>query len=357
MPFLQEVYEDTDFVPVPTERETYTTEAKPPEPLPRIWIHLKAPTWASFAAGLLDLHARAEASGECRNPVDTARWLEKCRVNDGVQEEDDEMETTEGEEAAAAVEETSESATIRVSVQNLVEEMVDIVAEEEEEIDLLAQDILDEVLCNMFGVAPKTKAEKVAAFIVDELLGLVVDAVDPPKTASQKKSVIVEAKVRERKRASLFDQIPEELIEKRRSSRKTKLLFEGVVSSDTSNDVAAMMTPVELLTSFLPPCLRVSSSSSSNNKRVRFSVEEKAEVKQKLFDNGGEVVKSVVGWFDAEAERRELEKFLADHVDDSVWQLLRYFLDYMFRLGNCSTFSNKTFVFQSRVRDNSVVTM
>jgi hypothetical protein len=40
---------------------------------------------------------------------------------------------------------------------------------------------------------------------------------------------------------------------------------------------------------------------------------------------------SSTSWFDPETERRELETFLAEHQDDSVWHLLRYFLDYMFR--------------------------
>jgi hypothetical protein len=80
MPFLQEVYADTSFVPIPTEPETYTAAPQPPAPLPPIWIHLAAPTWAAFAAGMLELHARAEASGQGRNPVDTGRLLEKCRL-------------------------------------------------------------------------------------------------------------------------------------------------------------------------------------------------------------------------------------------------------------------------------------
>ncbi len=92
------------------------------------------------------------------------------------------------------------------------------------------------------------------------------------------------------------------------------------------------MTPVELLTSFLPASLRISKCGS---KRVRFNGDGCAalsEVKQNLFDKEGESRKiSAIAWFDPERERQELEKFLTDHMEESVWQLLRHFLDYMFR--------------------------
>jgi len=359
MPFLQEVYGDTAFVPIATERETYTTEPPSVEPRSHIWVHLAAPTWAAFAAGLLELHARAEVAGQILHPVDTMRMLEKCRVsaNSFIPSKDDdtaEMEittagppATEQVAASAAKKELSEADRVQVSVQNLVEEMVDIiVADEQENNELLARDLLDDLLCSMFGVPPKSRAEKVAAGIIDDLLAHVVfvGAASTAPRAAAKKSVIVEPKGARKRGASssIFDQIPEELIEKRRSSRKTKLLFDGaggggggLLSSDTSNDVTAMMTPVELLTSFLPDSLRVAGGGgSSGGKRVRFNIEESAEVKQKLFaDAGGSTGRppAVNAWFDPDTERQELERFLAAHQDESVWHLLRYFLDYMFR--------------------------
>ena len=361
MPFLQDVFSDTTFIPVATERETYTTEAKTVAPSPRIWIHINSPTWAAFAAGILELHARAEAAGESLHPVDTLKMLEKCRLGGGGphskdDDDDEEMDvatssaaTEEEEEEKAAAEAPSEAEKIRVSVQNLVAEMVDIVAaaeeEEEEDHEAVAQDLLDEVLCSMFGVQPKTRSEKVAAAILDDLLRQVVGGGGSAGSgggtprAAQKRSVVVEPKSRERKRASVFDMIPDELIEKRRSSRKTKLLFESVLSSDNSNDMASIMTPVELLTSFLPPCLQVSKSiiGPGTNKRVRFSVEESAEAKKKLFGTEGEsqrrpdAAAATRDWWDPETERQMLERFLDEHRDKSVWQLLRYFLDYMFR--------------------------
>jgi hypothetical protein len=351
MPFLQEVYGDTAFVPIATERETYTTEPRSVEPRSHIWVHLAAPTWAAFAAGLLELHARAEVAGQILHPVDTLRMLEKCRVS---KDDTAEMEiTTAGpppateQVAASAAKELSEADRVQVSVQNLVEEMVDIiVADEQEDNELLARDLLDDLLCSMFGVSPKSRAEKVAAGIIDDLLAQVVcvGAASTAPRAAAKKSVIVEPKGARKRGASssIFDQIPEELIEKRRSSRKTKLLFDGaggggggLLSSDTSNDVTAMMTPVELLTSFLPDSLRVAGGGGGGSgKRVRFNIEESAEVKQKLFaDAGGSTGRppAANAWFDPDTERQELERFLAAHQDESVWHLLRYFLDYMFR--------------------------
>jgi hypothetical protein len=350
MPFLQEVYGDTAFIPIATERETYTTEPQSIEPRSHIWVHLAAPTWAAFAAGLLELHARAEVAGQILHPVDTLRMLEKCRVNANSSAGPPATEQV----AASAAKELSEADRVQVSVQNLVEEMVDIiVADEQEDNELLARDLLDDLLCSMFGLPPKSRAEKVAAGIIDDVLTHVVSvgAASTAPRAAAKKSVIVEPKGARKRGASssIFDQIPEELIEKRRSSRKTKLLFDGaggggggLLSSDTSNDVTAMMTPVELLTSFLPDSLRVigggggsGGSSGGSGKRVRFNIEESAEVKQKLFaDAGGSTGRppaAANAWFDPDTERQELERFLADHQDESVWHLLRHFLDYMFR--------------------------
>ena len=129
-------------------------------------------------------------------------------------------------------------------MQNLVDDIIDII-EEEEEIVGFVDTLLDDLLCDMFGVEPKTMGEQISAQVVDELLSVVFEPSSGPPPPTKKKSVIIDAKPRERKRAANnpMDEIPEELIEKRRSSRKSRIAEVSAATSaaasqnsDVSND-------------------------------------------------------------------------------------------------------------------------
>ena len=65
----------------------------------------------------------------------------------------------------------------------------------------------------MFGVEPRTEPELLCRDLLPELAGEAVD-----RAGTRKKSVILPAK-QKKKHFSIFDEIPEELLEKRRSSR------------------------------------------------------------------------------------------------------------------------------------------
>ena len=58
-----------------------------------------------------------------------------------------------------------EEAKIKVSVQNLVGEMMDIVECGEEGVEI-CETFVDEILCNMFGVRPLTEEENVVKGLV-----------------------------------------------------------------------------------------------------------------------------------------------------------------------------------------------
>ena len=55
-------------------------------------------------------------------------------------------------------------------MQNLVEEMIDIV-EEDEDKEMMCEDILEELICDIFGVDPPTESQK----IVRDVMGDIVD--------------------------------------------------------------------------------------------------------------------------------------------------------------------------------------
>ena len=307
MPFLQEAYGDTNFKPIHTEIETFNvTMAKEP-PREPIKLDVKELTLECLAHGIYELSEYCDTHDTALNPVDTASAVTRLQEAKQKQEE----------------------MKIRVSVQNVVDEIIDII-EEEEEIIACCEEILDEMLCDMFGVEPRPVSERVASHIVDILVDNVFDPV-------KKKSVTIEPKPRERKRVNAFDEIPQELIEKRRSSRKAKYQ-ELAQSTETSSDPVKIQTPKELLESFVPAVLKSSkgytkiNSISTMTGKPKLDAEGNAENEQ----SKSAAAKSLFGekkriWFTKEEEKAEVEKFLADNSGKTIWHLMRAFLDYIFR--------------------------
>ena len=204
MPYLREELGDLQFKPDPTEPETYFYEAPAPAPRPTITGRLPAVTMLGLGDCILDIYHSVEGSMDIINPIDTAGLVPDCRAR------------------LLRVEESK----IQVSVQNLVEEMIDMV-EDDGDIEMMCEDILESVICNMFGVEPPTEPEKVAKGLVAELVEEAVEAAEsrrvargatrPPGGATRGPGGAAKAA---KKHFSIFDEIPEELIEKRRSSRK-----------------------------------------------------------------------------------------------------------------------------------------
>ena len=208
MPFLQELYSDTEFVPQPTEVETFHKEMEKGPIRKPLSFEISELTLECLASSLFLLSEQCDHEWTPSNPIDTANSV--SRLHDKLRLEED--------------------SKIQVSVQNLVDEIIDII-EEEEEIESFVEDILDELLCNIFSVEPKTFAEKVSIQILNEIVANVVKNDKNMK----KKSVTIEPKARERKKGNALDEIPDELIEKRRSSRKARVV-ESMISSDLSSD-------------------------------------------------------------------------------------------------------------------------
>ena len=121
-----------------------------------------------------------------------------------------------------------------MSVQNLVEEMIDVVEASESELHEEVVDIcdrlLDELVCDIFGVAPLSDDERAVRQVLNEIINESVE-----KASSRKRSVILPAKTK-KKHFSIFDEIPEELLEKRRSCRQNVAVTS---SNDNSCDNAA----------------------------------------------------------------------------------------------------------------------
>ena len=127
----------------------------------------------------------------------------------------------------------------QVSVQNLVEEMIDIV-EEDEDKEMMCEDILEELLCDYFGVDPPTESEKIVRNLMGDIVDEAVETAENLNKGRRRGGVILDSKGRPaKKHFSIFDEVPEDLIEKRRSTRKvlTGTQPSLATSADSSQEV------------------------------------------------------------------------------------------------------------------------
>lgn len=312
MPFLQEVYNDQCFVPIETEIETFHTEKEEAPVRPALAFHLVELSLESVASGLYALSVRCEAEDLSLNPIATADASKQLADSRQIEEE----------------------SKVQVSVQNLVDEIIDII-EAEEDHAAFAAEIVDDLLSYMFGLEPRRLSERIAQDLVGELVNSAVARCDhlvvSTATTIKRKSVVLDAKSRERKKVSVLDEIPDELIEKRRSSRKTRVQ-EITITSDTSNDPVSIQTPRELLESYLPASLSIALR-QQNFDRVQHQPlpgGDNLETTQTKTpsDNSTNTIK----WFSPGDEAAQVEKFLKDNTGKTIWHLMRAFLDSMFRL-------------------------
>ena len=160
MPFMQEYMKDTDFVPIPVERETYDCPPPKPEPRPRLFGEIESLTLSGLGELLLKLYNSSEGEA-ILNCVDSQKILDDFHERARLREE----------------------AKIHVSVQNLVEEMMDIVetseSEQREEATDICDRVLDELVCDMFGVAPLSEHERAVRQVINEIISESVEKATP----------------------------------------------------------------------------------------------------------------------------------------------------------------------------------
>ena len=189
MPFMQEYVNDQDFVPVKVERETYYYLPPADPPRQKLFAEIESLSFEGLADLLLKVYDQTEGPNII-NCLDSQKVLEDFHERARRREE----------------------AKITVSVQNLVSEMMDILegdeTERREEVWELCDTVLDEVVCDMFGVAPRTEEEKIVRSLLSELVSESVE-----KASTRKRSVVQSNKAK-KKHFSIFDEIPEELLEK-----------------------------------------------------------------------------------------------------------------------------------------------
>ena len=310
MPFMQEYMKDMDFVPIPVEWETYDCPPPKPEPRPRLFGEIESLTLSGLGEMLLKLYNDTEGEA-ILNCVDSAKILDDFHERARLREE----------------------AKIHVSVQNLCEEMIDIVesceSERLEEVTDICDRVLDELVCDIFGVAPLSEDERAVRQILNEIIG---DSVE--KASVRKKSVILPAKTR-KKHFSIFDEIPDELLEKRRSCRQN--VSSGLASSnDNSIDTSGGSSGFaqrQLLSSFLPDTLKASVVESPE--------QVKSETKNVKQEDISGVVKNLFSdtpWLTEEEEREVVTQFLTDGNKTGLSvDLMRFFLDTLGQLevGGC----------------------
>ena len=298
MPFMQEYMEDKEFVPVPVERETYYYLPPKEPPRPRLFAEINNLTYEGLAELLLKIYSEAEGLN-IMNCLDSQRVL------------------TDFHERARLREE----AKITVSVQNLVSEMMDIIecdeSERIEEVTELCDTVLDEMLCDMFGVMPRTEEEKIVQSLLADLVSESVE-----KASTRKRSVTVQSNKVKKKHFSIFDEIPEELLEKRRSCRQNTMMIPS--SGDNSNDTSGTQSTFahrQILLSYLPPSLK---SSAEDILQVEKNIKPE---ESKPTVTVAKALDSKKCWLSADQEKEAITSFLTseDKVGHPV-DLMRFFM-------------------------------
>ena len=301
MPFMQELMKDEDFVPIPVERETYYYLPPDPPPRPMLEAPLEKLTLEGLGEFLLSVYEKHIDTEDIINCVNNTKVVEdyKTRIRE------------------------REEARVKVSVQNLVEEMMDIIefGEKGEEGAEICDTIIDEMLCSMFGVKPLTEEEKIVKALVLEMISESVEKGVAP--SSRKKSVTLPPKGR-KKHFSIFDEIPEELLEKRRSCRNVLSSQPAslAASTDTSCDVGVnkgnTSAQRDLLTSLLPPTL-LSAPSSCKSSQSSLPPPDTTSVKKSIF------TKHTTSWLGEEEEAKMVTDFFENNIGGPV-DLMRNFL-------------------------------
>ena len=163
------------------------------------------------------------------NPIDTASLIPDCKKR-----------IREAEESRIQVRPSLSCFLLPfLRCLNLVEEMIDIV-EEDEDKEMMCEDILEELLCDYFGVDPPTESEKIVRNLMGDIVDEAVETAENLNKGRRRGGVILDSKGRPaKKHFSIFDEVPEDLIEKRRSTRKvlTGTQPSLATSADSSQEV------------------------------------------------------------------------------------------------------------------------
>ena len=75
MPFLQEAYDDKDFVCIKTEIETFTAEPPTEPKREMLELNLKELSVVSLAEGLFKLNSKCDEEDKGLNPIETANTV------------------------------------------------------------------------------------------------------------------------------------------------------------------------------------------------------------------------------------------------------------------------------------------
>lgn len=138
-------------------------------------------------------------------------------------------------------EKTESAASLEVSVQNCVNEIVDLVAQRSERVRSMARSILDEIIdVNISG-----SDDDFVRSILDDVLTEVVTVGVAPELDSKATTPAANPKAK-----SFLDAVPIDLIEKRRSTRARG--GGDILNEDTDSATVMEVTVKSMLESFIP---------------------------------------------------------------------------------------------------------
>ena len=143
-------------------------------------------------------------------------------------------------------EKTESAASLEVSVQNCVNEIVDLVAQRTEMVRSMARSILDEIIDHNISGGDDDFVRSVLDDVLTEVVTVGVAPEPDTATASKNAAPAANAKAK-----SFLDAVPIDLIEKRRSTR-ARGGGGDILNEDTDSATVMEVTVKSMLESFIP---------------------------------------------------------------------------------------------------------
>ena len=225
-------------------------------------------------------------------------------------EKESSLSNQEPSTPAAAAEAASASVSadgVWVSVQNIVQEMVDLVSHS------AANAAAEEVLSGIIASVVEGSSRTVASSIVDELVGEAVSLAKkplPPPPPPQETSSTSKRSSNRSAVASFVQEVPLDLLEKRRSSR---VKGGGGGYTDASDERLEEVTAQSLLESFIPQSLLDAASSKGGRAAALAARRKSVDNEAKNKDSKGEEEEEEDKEFPAqEKQEDDIKSFLKE---------------------------------------------
>ena len=206
-------------------------------------------------------------------------------------------------------EKTESAASLEVSVQNCVNEIVDLVAQRTEMVRSMSRSILDEIIDQNISGSDDDFVRSVLDDVLTEVVTVGVAPEPEPATASKTAAPAANPKTK-----SFLDAVPIDLIEKRRSTRARG--GGDILNEDTDSATVMEVTVKSMLESFIPRQLLTADDSDNSQSQTQTEESSSKAAPEKGRGGGSDDKKKV-----APKRLKELPS------DEAQEEILKEFLD------------------------------